>query len=226
MICCHFSFYTSWIAQYTATTLACIGEHHSCLLAQTLSTSPFLFLATTAKVVAFSDIAASTLSLIHPSFRAFQPFMLLSLDTVFSFNKVLAYSNILFFISWEASIMSMWLTLCNSWFLMNQIAFKVIIILNEFSSFSFLFLFVTTPKKLSGLTMNWTITSLVEISMESDLNPSQLANQSALATLHLKNWWQQFSIFSPHNTQLGSPSPILSTIFSFVGRAFCPILHK
>ena len=114
MICCHFSFYTSWIAKHTATTLACIGEHNSCLLAQTLSTSPFLFLATTTKVVAFSDIAASTLSLIHPSFGAFQPFTLLSLDTVFFFDKVLAYSNILFFISWEASIMSMWPTLCNS----------------------------------------------------------------------------------------------------------------
>ena len=74
--------------------------------------------------------------------------------------------------------------------------------------------------------MNWTISSLVEINMELDLNPSQLANQSAQATLHLKNRWQQFSIFSPHNTQLGFPSQILSTIFSLVGRAFCPILHK
>ena len=74
--------------------------------------------------------------------------------------------------------------------------------------------------------MNWTISSLVEINMELDLNPSQLANQSAQATLHLNNRWQQFSIFSPHNTQLGFPSQILSTIFSLVGRAFCPILHK
>ena len=114
MICYHFSLCASWIAQCTAAASACIGEHQSCLLAQTLRTSPFLFLATTAKVVAFSDIAASTLSLIHPSFGAFQPFTLLSLDTVFFFDKVLTYSNILFFISWEASIMSMWPTLCNS----------------------------------------------------------------------------------------------------------------
>ena len=109
---------------------------------------------------------------------------------------------------------------------MNQIASKVINILNESSSLSSLFLTVTTPKKLLGLTMNLTISSLVEIGMESYLKPSQLANQSALATLHLNYRWQQFSIFSPYNTQLGSPSPILSTIFSLVGRAFCPILHN
>ena len=45
MICCHFSLCASWIAQYTAAVSACIGEHHSCLLAQTLNTSLFLFLA-------------------------------------------------------------------------------------------------------------------------------------------------------------------------------------
>ena len=114
MICCQFSFCASWIAQYTAAASACIGEHHSCLLAQTLSTSPFLFLATTAKAVAFSDIVASTLSLIYPSSRASQPSTLLFLDMVFSLDKVFAYSNVLFFISWEASIISMWLALCNS----------------------------------------------------------------------------------------------------------------
>ena len=45
MICCHFSLCASWIAQHTAAASACIGEVHSCLLAQTLNTSPFLFLA-------------------------------------------------------------------------------------------------------------------------------------------------------------------------------------
>ena len=109
---------------------------------------------------------------------------------------------------------------------MSQISSKLINILNESSSLSSPFLADTTPKKLLGLTMNLTIYSLVEISMQSDLKPPQLANQSALATLHLKNRWQQFSIFSPHNTQLGSPSPILNKIFSLVGKAFCPIVHN
>ena len=114
MICYHFSLCASWIAQCTAAASACIGEHQSCLLAQTLRTSPFLFLATTAKAVAFSNTTASTLSLIHPSSKASQPCTFLPLDTVFSFDKVLAYSNVLFFISWEASIMSMWPALCNN----------------------------------------------------------------------------------------------------------------
>ncbi|KAM3691461.1 hypothetical protein ACB098_08G016700 [Castanea mollissima] len=114
MICYQFSFCASWIAQYTTTTSACIGEHPSCLLVQTLSTSPFLFLATTAKAVAFSVTATSTLILIHPSSGASQPFVLLSLDMVSSLDKVLAYSKVLFFISWEASVMSMWPALCNN----------------------------------------------------------------------------------------------------------------
>ena len=78
---------------------------------------------------------------------------------------------------------------------MYQISSKVIDILNESSSLSSLFPANTTPKKLLGLTMNLTLSSLVEIGMQLDLKPSQLANQSTLAILHLKNRWQQFSIY-------------------------------
>ena len=78
MICYQFSLRASWIAQSPATASACSGEHHSCILAQTLRTSPFLILATTGKAVTLSDTATSTLSLIHPSFGASQTFKLLS----------------------------------------------------------------------------------------------------------------------------------------------------
>ena len=108
MMCCWFSLRASWIVQSTAATSAFSGEHHSCTLAETLSTSPSLFLATTTKAMKFSDIVASTFSLTHPSYGASQPFKLLSLD------KVLAYSIILFSIFWVVFIMSMWPPLCNS----------------------------------------------------------------------------------------------------------------
>ena len=47
-------------------------------------------------------------------------------------------------------------------------------------------LLVPPPRKLLELTINLTISSLVDIYRQFDLNPPQLANQSALATLHLK----------------------------------------
>ena len=168
MICCRFSLRASWIVQSIVSTSACSGEHHSCTLAKTLSTSPSLFLATTTKAVKFSDTAASAFSLIHHSYGASQPFKLLSLD------KVLAYSIILFSIFWVVFIMSMWPPLCNSLFLMYQIASKVINILNESSSLFSPFPTGTTSKKLLALTVNLTISSLVEIGMQSNLNPPQL----------------------------------------------------